>query len=207
LVYYGYRKDPPSPPPPLSLAIPPLVSASFDPTVLYNSTNAKRSPTVYLRIGPGPDPTVLAIPQTLLTRNSQLLHQHLRSQVLDEHKYATRDKVMSLRHETPETVKNFKSWCEKGCYDGALRDHVLLEVFANKYEVRELATHARWRASVELKRIVTQCKALGNEKSLWEGVYGGVLKGVGVEERGAVKETLKRLVKIVGWENSGHHWN
>ena len=117
---------------------------------------------------------------------------------------------MSLRRETPQTVKNFKAWCEKGSYDGALRDHVLLEVFAKKYEVCELTKYARWRATAELKRIVTQGKALGkigNGKALWEGVYRSVLKGVGAEERGAVKETLGRLVKIVGWQNSGHHWN
>lgn len=159
----------------------------------------------------------LTASQARLTAASRTLRHHLQAQVPNARDYALRDKTMRMRFEAPATVALFLAFLERGAYDAgaaddaaAVRTHLCLCAFAEKYEVRALGAYARARAGAALERLVSRADedtadSRGGGRA-WARVAGQVLGGIEGAERTAVRDVLERLVRPFVWRAGGDVW-
>lgn len=167
---------------------------------------------MHLHIGPHNPPTHLTTPQSRLTAASAVLHRHLRAQVPDPADYRGRDKTMKMRNEAPATVERFLKFVERGSYvagppHDAVREHLRLLVFADKYDVPALAYHARRKAAQLLQHAIAAAEhddggGGGGEKA-WAKICAQVLAGVEPDEKSVLRDVLGRLATPFVWQASG----
>ena len=145
-----------------------------------------------------------------------MLHRHLRATVPDPAEYSVRDKTMTMRNEAPATVARFLDFVDHGSYlagppHNAVREHLRLLVFADKYGVPALAHHARRKAAQLLQHAIAAAEhgggggggGGGGSKKAWAKICTQVLAGVEPDEKPVLRDVLGRLVTPFVWRASG----